>query len=266
MLRERSTILGDIRGFFAEREVVEVHTPVLARYGVTDPDVPGIRVADVGVLQTSPEYHLKRLLAAGLGDCYQMGPVFRADEQGSRHNREFTLLEWYRLGFDHHDLMAEVAQLVDLILGSATYRTLTYADLVGDLEREREVLDLAFAEASDALQGRCFITEYPADQAALARLEPANPGRAARFELVIDGLELANGYWELTDADEHRRRFLQDNRIRAERGLTPMALDEPFLASLDAGLPDCAGVALGVDRLVMLALGCGSIEEVLTFR
>lgn len=255
-----------IREFFRERGVIEVDTPTLGRATVTDPDVDGIPVPGYGYLQTSPEYFLKRLLAAGVPDCYQMGPVFREDETGRLHNPEFTLLEWYRLGFDHQDLMSEVAQLVSVVLGPGDFRTHTYAELVGDdLTRSRADLDLAFALACEDISGRAFIVDYPAEQAALARLN-GDGQTASRFELVIDGIEVANGYWELTDRAEHERRFAADLTNRAQRGKSSREMDGAFLAALDAGLPDCAGVALGVDRLLMIALGVDSIEQVLTFR
>ncbi len=265
-LQARAALLAQIRGFFSQRGVLEVQTPLLGRSTVTDPDVEGIAVAEYGFLQTSPEYFMKRLLAAGVGDCYQMASVFRHDEQGRIHNPEFTLLEWYRLGFTAKDLMQEVAELCDAVMGPAPYNYLSYADLVGDLERPREQLDLVFAQRCAGLNGRFFVVDYPADQAALARLQPERPAVAARFELVIDGVEIANGYWELTDVEEHRRRFAEDCRVRQARGLLEHDVDQAFLAALEHGLPDCAGVALGVDRLVMLALDVEHIEQVLTFR
>lgn len=265
-LKTRADILATIRSFFADREVLEVQTPVLGDGTITDPDLEAIAVPGLGFLQTSPEYFQKRLLAAGVPDCYQLGPMFRADESGRLHHTEFTMLEWYRLGFNHHDLMQEVSTLVDAVLGESDYRTMRYSELVGDLERPREELDLAFAEACERLSGRVFITSYPADQAALARLDPDDDSVSARFELVVDGVELANGYWELADAGEHRRRFQSDLEIREKRGLPSKPIDELFLAALDSGLPDCSGVALGVDRLVMKKLGASSIDEVLSFR
>ncbi len=231
---------------------------------MTDPDVEGINVPGYGYLQTSPEYFLKRLLAAGFPDCYQMGPNFRADEQGRLHNQEFTLLEWYRRGFNHHQLMGEVRELVDAVLGPAEYRTVEYGELVRDLDRPRAELDLAFAEACERLSGRVFVTAYPSDQAALARLN--EDGSAARFELIIDGVEIANGYWELLDPDEHRARFDADLAVRATRGLADRDVDEAFLAALDVGLPSCSGVALGVDRLVMIACGVSALDDVMSFR
>ena len=266
-LQYRAQLLGLVRGFFAERQIVEVQTPVLTQHSVTEADVQSIRVEDYGYLQTSPEYQLKRLLAAGMPSCYQLGPAFRHGEQGRLHNPEFTMLEWYRLDFDHLQLMFEVADLVDKVLGPQPYQRLTYAELVGPVDRRpRDELDLAFADACASLSpGRFFITDDPADQASLARLN-SDGTSAARFELVVDGVEIANGYWELTDVDEQRRRFDRDNATRQARGLPRMALDEAFLQALAAGLPNCAGVALGFDRLAMLAMGANDLNQTLAFR
>jgi lysyl-tRNA synthetase class 2 len=173
------------------------------------------------------------------------------------------MLEWYRLGFDHNQLMYEVADMVDALLGPKPYQRLTYEDVVGKSEgRRRDALDLAFADACERLTpGRFFITDYPADQAALARINPDGQ-TAARFELVIDGVEIANGYWELLDVEEHRQRFKTDGEIRQQRGLPAMAVDEAFIAALQHGLPACAGVAMGFDRLVMLGIGAKALSDV----
>ena len=266
-LKQRAQLLAQARAFFAARDVIEVQIPALAKDSVTEPDVQSIEVPGYGYLQTSPEYQMKRLLAAGMPSCYQLGPAFRHGEQGMLHNPEFTMLEWYRLGFDHNQLMYEVADLVDVLLGPKPYQRLTYEDVVGKSKgRRRDALDLAFAEACERLTpGRFFITDYPADQAALARINPDGQ-TAARFELVIDGIEIANGYWELLDADEHRQRFRTDHETRQQRGLPAMAVDEAFLAALEHGLPECAGVALGFDRLVMLGVGAKALSDVTAFR
>ena len=266
-LKQRAELLAQARAFLAGRDVIEVQIPALAKDSVTEPDVQSIEVPGYGYLQTSPEYQMKRLLAAGMPSCYQLGPAFRHGEQGMLHNPEFTMLEWYRLGFDHNQLMYEVADLVDVLLGPKPYQRLTYEDVVGKSKgRRRDALDLAFAEACERLTpGRFFITDYPADQAALARINPDGQ-TAARFELVIDGIEIANGYWELLNADEHRQRFKTDSEIRQQRGLPAMALDEAFLAALEHGLPECAGVALGFDRLVMLGGGAKALSDVMAFR
>ena len=262
-LKQRAELLAQARAFFAERNVIEVQTPVLAKHTVTEPDVQSIEVPGYGYLQTSPEYQMKRLLAAGMPSCYQLGPAFRHGEQGRLHNPEFTMLEWYRLGFDHNQLMYEVADMVDALLGPKPYQRLTYEDVVGKSEgRTRDALDLAFADACERLTpGRFFITDYPADQAALARINPDGQ-TAARFELVIDGVEIANGYWELLDVEEHRQRFKTDGEIRQQRGLPAMAVDEAFIAALQHGLPACAGVAMGFDRLVMLGIGAKALSDV----
>ena len=267
-LRLRAQALEAIRGFFAARDVVEVQTPVLAPATVTDPDVESIAVPGYGFLQTSPEYQMKRLLSAGAPSIYQLGPVFRHEERGRLHNPEFTMLEWYRLGFDDQQLMQEVAELVALVLGPDAVQTVTYQQLVGDIsgrgDVQRRELDLRFAEACEKLQpGRFFVVDYPADQAALARLRPDNPSVAARFELVIDGIEIANGYWELLDPTEHERRFAADRARRKALGRTDVEPDQPFLTALRRGLPNCAGVALGVDRLLMLAQNADRLDEVL---
>jgi elongation factor P--(R)-beta-lysine ligase len=263
-----------VREFFRERGVLEVQTGVLGACTVTEPAVESIPVPGVGYLQTSPEYQMKRLLAAGAPSIFQLGPVFRAGESGRRHNPEFIMLEWYRLGFDDADLMREVADLVDLVLGTAPWRTVPYGDVVALAAGEpavgalspREALDLRFSQGLDALgRGRYFITDYPADQAALARLRPGNPAVAARFELVVDGLEIANGYWELGDATALERRFEEDLVVRRTRGQVEPPVDGRLLAAMEAGLPACSGVALGFDRLLMLRLGAASLREVMAF-
>lgn len=267
-LQARADLLQTVRGFFAERQVLEVQTALLGEHTVTDLHIESLAVGDVGYLQTSPEYQLKRLLAAGAPSLYQIGPVFRAGEQGRLHNPEFTLLEWYRLGFDDQALMAEVAALIERVLGPGECRVVSYADLVGaDVvgRLDADALDLHFSEQAAGLRGRWFVTRYPADQAALARLCADDPTVAARFELIVDGVELANGYWELTDADEQRRRFAADVEARRVRGLVEPTVDEKFLGALEAGLPECAGVALGLDRLLMIATGADSLAEVLPF-
>lgn len=297
-LRHRAQLLADIRRFFAERSVLEVDTPLLSNQGITDVNLTNIRTTDGGFLQTSPEYAMKRLLAAGIGDCYQLGHVFRQDESGARHNAEFTLLEWYRLGWDDDRLMDEVAQLCRQLAGrpgleverlsyaeafararlpdphradTAELRAVTAEHLqaqTADWSRD-DCLDALMAlvvEPTLAADRLTFITHYPASQAALARFESVDGlTLARRFELYWGGLELANGYFELTDAAEQQRRFAEDQRRRAEAGLPEAAMDERLLAAMDAGLPDCAGVALGVDRLLMRILGEDRIEAVLPF-
>lgn len=276
-IRARAALLHRVRAFFHERGVLEAQIATLAAATVTEPAVESVAVPGFGYLQTSPEYQLKRLLAAGAPSLYQLGPVFRAGEAGRRHNPEFVMLEWYRLGWDDGELMDEVAELVDLALGPAPYRTLRYHQVVELAPPDalaqaspslsaRDALDLRFAAGLDSLgAGRFFITDYPADQAALARLREDDPQVAARFELVVDGLELANGYWELADAAALEARFSRDLQLRRENGQAEPGLDRRFLAAMEAGLPPCAGVALGFDRLLMLAMGAGSLAEVMAF-
>lgn len=262
---------------------MEVQTPTLGLTSTTEPQIDPLRTAAGAFLQTSPEHYMKRLLAAGAPSIYQLGPTYRVGEEGRLHREEFTMLEWYRLGFDDAALMDEVAALVDCILGPGDCRRISYESLVGALNSDQAELDLRFAVAVERLgEGRWFVTDYPAEQAALARLREENKGegikeagsetqgkreeaRAARFELIVDGVELANGYHELTDPVELRQRMARDNVVRSAAGREIMAADERLLAAMASGLPDCAGVALGVDRLVMLAVGAASLAEVMSF-
>ncbi|WP_328185741.1 EF-P lysine aminoacylase EpmA [Marinobacter sp. OP 3.4] len=307
ILESRAQQLRWVRGFFADRGVLEVETPVLGRHGVTDVNIDSVAASPTvvagqypgrGWLQTSPEYHMKRLLAAGSGSIYQVSHVFRDGERGRRHNPEFSLLEWYRPGFDDEALMSEVTALVcgwldlpepdrcgyrHLLLDHAgidpfeasladlrdACRPLVgESSLLAELDRDG-CLDLLMSFRVEPLLGfdrPVFVTRYPASQAALARIsvEDGHPV-AHRFELYVRGIELCNGYWELTDPEEQRRRFQQDNARRRSLGKPEMPEDEAFLAALEAGLPDCAGVALGLDRLLMLKCGASDISEVLAF-
>src|SRR5690554_2072409 len=303
VLKSRAQQLAYVRGFFDAREVLEVETPVLGRHGVTDLNLDGISAEisagslNGGWLQTSPEYHMKRLLAAGSGCIYQIARVFRNGERGRRHNPEFSMLEWYRVGMDDCELMAEVSDLVCGWLGCERPAQLTYRQAVmasagfdpmaiadHDLRQYCEqwlepeqlaglgrdgCLDLVMSFVVEPQLGigrPVFITRYPASQAALARVSLDDGHEVAhRFELYIDGLEICNGYWELTDPAEQRQRFGADNQQRKLSGKPEMALDEAFMAALEAGLPDCSGVALGLDRLLMLKVEANAIEEVLAF-
>ena len=273
-------MLRSVRKFFDDRGIIEVQTPCISDHTVTDAAIESFNISGAGYLQTSPEYQLKRLLAAGAPSLYQLGPVFRAGEAGRLHNPEFTMLEWYRLGYSDTELMDELAALVDQILGPDVYRTLSYAEVTalgsqGALEADSisagpgadsATLDMAYANGLESLDGgRVFVVDYPADQAALARLRPDNPELAARFELSIDGVELANGYWELGDHRELRQRFETDLAVRRLAGLALPEIDGKFLDAMQAGLPDCAGVALGIDRMLMTKLGAQSLAEVMPF-
>lgn len=307
-LRRRARLLADVRAFFAARGVWEVETPILSHAGATDPQLASFTTDYHGpggpcrlYLHTSPEYPMKRLLAAGSGSIYQIARVFRDGELGRRHNPEFTLLEWYRLGFDQQALMTEVAELVlHLLAGRRTLATterLSYAEAFQPLALDPHTATVAELRACaerhgiipppgmadddpdpwrDLLLTHCiepnlgrnrltFLYNYPASQAALARIDPDNPHVAARFELYLDGVELANGFHELAAPLEQRQRFMHDNAVRAARALPTVPLDEPLLAALAGGLPDCAGVALGFDRLVMLAEGATALADVQAF-
>jgi lysyl-tRNA synthetase class 2 len=307
VLRARAGMLAQVRAFFAAREVLEVETPVLCNAGVTDPHLinPTTSCLLAGdhaprrlYLQTSPEYAMKRLLAAGSGAIYQIGKAFRGDEAGRYHNPEFTLVEWYRPGLDYADIMAETAALLEAVTGRlAAVEGVSYAEAFrrhADIDPLRaplqEIVDRASAagiriddaerlERDDWLDlllshlvaprlgrdGPSFLTEFPASQAALARVVPGEPPVAERFEVFIDGIEIANGFHELTDAGEQRRRFEADNLRRDRAGLPKMPIDERLLAALDAGLPPCSGVALGFDRLVMITLGLPALRQTIAF-
>ena len=308
-LRLRAALNARIRDFFAGRGVIEVETPVLSVAGNTEPNIASFALGFSGRtdgaprtrwLRTSPEHPLKRLLAAGFGDCYELGRVFRDGEAGGRHNPEFTMLEWYRTGWDHHALAVECAALVQEALAMAGRSATLVRTSKRALYRERLALDPTTAneEALRAALGDVAIDpagltrddwldllmthrlqpgfprdqllvvhDFPASQCALARLRKDGDGVAVaeRFELYLGPLELANGYHELTDAAEQGARFDADLRRRAARGQPLPPRDDRLLAALDAGLPDCAGVALGVDRLLMAMLGTDRIADVLAF-
>ena len=294
-LAARAGLLTRVRKFFQQRGVLEVETPLLCAGTVTDPNITPIACADRW-LQTSPEYPMKRLLAAGSGPIYQVCKAFRLAEAGTRHNPEFTLLEWYRPGFSLADLMDEVGELVSEILGRQHFQHCTYQKLFQDylqldpftidtasLETfARERLDISFEpdhrdvwldlllshliEPQLAERGLLFVYDYPATQAALARLrEDGGHVVAERFELYVDGVELANGYCELTDAAEQAARFARDNELLTQAGSAPREIDERLLQALGQGLPACSGVALGLDRLLMLLTGAASVADVLSF-
>ncbi|MCO7188639.1 MULTISPECIES: elongation factor P--(R)-beta-lysine ligase [unclassified Pseudoalteromonas] len=305
-LRQRAAIVAKIRMFFAERDVLEVETPSLAQASVTDVHLATFSTMFVGpghaagtplYLQTSPEFAMKRLVAAGSGPIYQIGKAFRNEESGRHHNPEFTMLEWYRPGYDEFALMAEVDALMQTILGCPKAESLSYQqafiqhlgidpltaslnDLrhlacqrghehIAEQEQHRDtLLQLLFCMEIEPLIGQqapCFVYHFPASQAALAQLNADDSRVAGRFELYYRGMELANGFNELTDAVEQSARFDEDNALRTAMGLAPVAKDTRFLAALAQGLPACAGVALGVDRLVMLATGKTQLKEVIAF-
>ncbi len=297
-----------IRRFFDSAGVLEVETPALSCHGTCDPAIDSLTTRFVGpghadgqplFLHTSPEFAMKRLLAADLGSIYQICNVYRNGELGRRHHPEFTLLEWYRPGYEHHRLMREVAELVCSIAGvSLPCDMLSYGELferhlgidphradtamLRDIARQQAVagadsLELQDADAwLDLLLSHCiepalspqrmtFVYDYPQTQAALARVRPGDPPVAERFELYLGGMELANGFHELTDAAEQGWRFQQERQQRRQQGLAEVPADAHLLAALQAGLPACAGVALGLDRLLMWLTGSRHIEQVLAF-
>lgn len=303
-LRYRSELLQSLRSFFQQRQVLEVDVPVLARSTVTDINIESISTlvsGNSGYLQTSPEYFMKRLLAAGSGDIFCLGKAFRDAESGRRHNPEFTLLEWYRCGWDEHQLMAEVAELISQLanVGADTQLVVTklsygecfksvlgvdpHSAKIASLqqmaveasseswaqESRANCLDLLFSLNVEPQlpNGLVFIYDYPACQAALAQLHLNAQGQlvSRRFEAFFNSMELANGYMELTDAVQQRERFEKETDQRSAQNKPAVAIDEKLMAALDSGLPPCAGVALGVDRLLMQLLRADSIDQAMAF-
>lgn len=313
-IRSFARLLAEVRAHFAETHCLEVITPALSSAAVSDPHVHSCSLSLAYLnqpvyLQTSPEYAMKRLLAADLGDCYQICRVFRQGERGRHHNPEFTMLEWYRVSMNHHQLMEEVDTLIrrlwsllhpDSVLPATDYRTysqviesvtgvpLTELDVAtvkqllqaqgesvpdsmtqvdSALDTWLDLLMTAVVTPTFASDRFTLLYDYPASQAALARIIDTPDGNtaAARFELFFGSLELANGYHELRDATEQRQRFQQDQRVRHDAGLPVQPIDEHLLAALESGLPNCAGVAIGLERLMMALLQKKSIDDVLTF-
>lgn len=305
-LKQRAALLRQIRKFFAERDVLEVETPAMSHATVTDVHLQTFQTEFVGPgyaqggrlhLMTSPEFHMKRLLAAGSGCIYQLGKAFRNEENGRYHNPEFTMLEWYRVGFDHHDLMDEMDDLLRLVLGGKSAERITYqqafltvlgvcplsasmADLkrvaatlglsdIAEPEQDRDtLLQLLFSIGIEPKIGQTtpiFVYDFPASQAALAKINRLDGRVADRFEVYFKGIELANGFHELDNAAEQLARFEADNVKRGEMGLPAQPIDYHLIAALEAGLPTCAGVALGIDRLIMLALDEDHIDNVTAF-
>ena len=310
IIKTRARVLSKLRAFFAEKNILEVQTPVLSHAGNTDPSIetfvtlqhesPEHKIQP-SFLNTSPEFAMKRLLAAGSGSIYQITPVFRQDEQGKKHNPEFTLLEWYRIDFDHHALMGEVNALIRFVAEefltlersqfySYQNAMLTFAQVdpfnasIEELHAATEKAGINVVGMDDALRDtwldllmshvveknlplNCpvFIYDYPASQAALAKIRKGTPDVAERFELYINGLELANGFHELSDAEEQAERFHQQQIERQKLGLPGIPADYHLISALKQGLPDCAGVAIGLDRLLMLLTKEDHINEVLTF-
>lgn len=305
-LKQRAGLYAMIRRFFSERAVIEVETPVLSRAGNPDPNIQSLTLtmhvpqmpAGRRWLRTSPEFALKRLLAAGMGDCFEMGRVFRDAEAGRRHNPEFTLLEWYRVGWDHRRLMEETADLVQAAMALSGRRTSVREISYRELFRSTLGID-PFSDSDHALRAplavyaidpqgldrddwldllmthliqpalpanrALLVYDYPPSQCALARIRPDSPPVAERFELYLGPLEIANGYHELINPAEQRERFAANAATRQRKGERPIPVDQAFIAALDAGMPACAGVALGVDRLLMAMLGSEQIQDVMAF-
>jgi lysyl-tRNA synthetase class 2 len=309
IIQTRAKLISLIHEFFLQYEVLQVDTPVISRFANTDPSINSFYVQeklnfetqDHFYLHTSPEFPMKRLLANGMGSIYQICKVFRSCEKGRYHNPEFTLLEWYRVGIDHFELMSEIELLFNNINEQfpfyETCKKYSYQNLfleycgIDPLTASvSELIDYIRENTDDALQGvesmtfdelcdylmshiiqskmpdksLIFVYDYPASQASLAQLND-NLKTARRFEVFVSGVELANGFHELQDADEQRQRFLkeQQTRVKAKQHVYPM--DENLLQALESGLPDCAGVALGLDRLLMLLVNAKHINEVITF-
>jgi len=303
-LQARAGLLARIRSFFAESGVLEVETPLLSQTTTSDPHLQSLSTSFRGpgfadglplYLQTSPEYAMKRLLAAGTGAIFQLCKAFRDGENGPLHNPEFTILEWYQPG-DHHRLMDTMERFLEATLGAQSCDRKTYLEVfearlgldphtasTAELEQAAAragmrhpprvrcpddwlaLLMSHFVEPSLGTRRPLLLYDYPASQAALSRVRPGSVPVAERFEVYYRGVELANGFYELADATEQRRRFETELEERSRAGLEQPPLDERLLAALEAGLPDCSGVALGVDRLLMLEIGAESIADVLTF-
>lgn len=302
MLGLRAALLQQLRSFMRGRGIMEVDTPILGLAAVTDPNLhsfsthfthPASNDVQTLYLSTSPEFAMKRLLASGSGPIYQLSHVFRDAEAGRLHNPEFTMLEWYRPGFDEYRLMDEVnALLPELnlrpahrkkygdVFAQATgmnphsddsallQKTAMDHGLATRMEDRAGLLDFLFNRLVAGNLGHeqpVFIHDYPASHCALARMSADDPPLARRFELFINGMEIANGFYELTDAGEQRRRFEEDNLRRRQIGLPEVPIDERLLQALGHGLPDCAGVAVGIDRLLMVMQGCDDIRKVIPF-
>ncbi|MGH8119141.1 MAG: EF-P lysine aminoacylase EpmA [Gammaproteobacteria bacterium] len=302
MLELRAGLLQRIRAFMKARGVLEVDTPILGHAAVTDPNLlsfttcfrhPAGSTSRTLFLSTSPEFAMKRMLACGSGPIYQITHAFRDAEAGRLHNPEFTMFEWYRTGYDEHALMDELGDLL-LELDFRMTQKKKYGDvfqqaigldphradeemlqqaardhgLAGALSDRAGLLDFLFNRCVAEKLGHeqpVFIHDYPACQCALARLSEDDPPVARRFELFINGIEIANGFYELADAEEQRRRFERDHLRRREVGLPETPTDERLLQALEHGLPDCAGVAVGIDRLLMVRQGCDELRQVLPF-
>lgn len=297
-LKLRTEILTKIRQFFAQKNVLEVETPLLCTATATDPYIDSFKLHSRHYLQTSPEFAMKRLLAAGSGCIFQICKAFRDDEIGKWHNPEFTMLEWYRVGFNHHDLMQEMIELFIFLLDEIKIKKYSYHEIfekylnINPHTDKLQILQNCAAENNLEISSSfinddrdswlrlllhhliepkinsdvVFIYDFPIGQAALAKLNKINDMIVAeRFEVYLEGIELANGYHELTDHQQQKQRFLDDLEKRNHLNYSKITIDEYLLAALQHGLPDCAGVALGVDRLLMYIAQAKHIKDVLSF-
>ncbi len=306
-IKNRALILAAVRSFFNERELFEVETPILSNFGTVDPYIDSFVVSSQFAkhkqyLHTSPEFAMKRLLAAGSGSIFQICHAFRDGEIGRLHNTEFTMLEWYRVGFSYIELIREVDDLVRMVLRDLSYNRetecITYQAMFNtylginpfnatieqliacsnqhginiDVEsmgdNRDDWLNLLHSHVIEPQLGRgklTFVMDYPASQAALARISSYDKNVAERFELYIEGVEIANGFQELSDPEEQEERFIAEQEQRKKIGKMDIPYDKNFIAAMNQGLPDCSGVALGLDRLMMFALEFDSIDKVLPF-
>ncbi|AJC50193.1 elongation factor P--(R)-beta-lysine ligase [Coxiella endosymbiont of Amblyomma americanum] len=302
-LRWRAKLYADVRKFFSERGVLEVETPLLSKYTVTDINIESFQTTYYNkkethqyYLQPSPEYAMKRLLASGIGPIYQICKAMRNGEYGSRHNPEFTLLEWYRPNFSYQDLMDEMDALLQFTLQTKPSVRKTYVALFleylaihpfqislkklqslsrqfllekTDHYRDRDtllqILFIHVIEPQIGFKRPVFVYEFPASQAALAKIHPQNSSVSLRFEVYIEGIECANGFEELIDVQEQYRRFKQDIVSRQKQKLSQIEIDYRLLAALEFGMPACSGVALGLDRLLMINTKTKKIRDVLSF-
>ncbi|MCC5831550.1 MAG: hypothetical protein JJU12_00705 [Chlamydiales bacterium] len=270
VLRDRAAMLAAARTFFKERGLVEVDVPVLSMRASIDPHIDLIEAACLekkAFLHSSPEYGMKRLLAEGIGDIYQISHVFRKDERGELHNPEFTMVEWYRCALSFEEMIEETLAFISLFLpSSCSFQRIGYREAflryVGHYPESLEERDRLFAFEIEPELHAAVIFAFPPEQAALSRVEK---GVARRFEVYYKGVELANGYHELADAEEQRRRFERNNRQRLLLGKETYPIDTLFLEALDEGMPDCCGVAVGFDRLMMVRHERRSIDEVIPF-
>ncbi len=301
ILQDRAAMLAKARSFFASKSILEVDTPILSHSAPIDEHIDVMTVSinnqEQGYLHTSPEYAMKRLLSMGMPDIYQLGHVFRAGEYSKRHNPEFTMAEWYRIGMSFSSFIEETLEFIHLFLGELPSSSLSYKDAFSRYTgidpfdaSEQELLAYLISQGTDLASSDCdkdallslilgtyiephlgdqeltVLTDYPSSQAALARTyDKEEITVAARFEVYYQGVELANGYHELTNAQEQRARLKEANEKRALQGKPTLPLDEHFLLALESGLPDCCGVAVGFDRLMQLKHQATCLGNILPF-